>query len=284
MEELLGANFLNLPAHYIKTIMFFYNIIKCTFLLYLSVKLLRYFANKFYLKVSENFKSQERKQQFATLKTISVHALEAIIFAIYIANMLYIFGIDIRPLLATAGVLGVAVGFGAKKLVEDVITGIIILLEGQLRIGDYVDIEGMSGFVEKITLPMITVRSAETGAVYFIRCGYINSVKNYTMNYSYAFFEFDVGYEQNIEHVFNTIKNCFEKLKNEPDCASKILDDIEILGLDEFKDSSLCIKCRIKTQPKGQWIIKRKFNKIIKETFELEKIEIPFCQIVVSNK
>lgn len=284
MEELLSLEFLNLKPEYIKIITFIWNVFKCTFLLWAVIKIFRIFIKSFYDKIILKIDSQERKQQFATLKTILVHCVEGVIFAIYLMNMLYLFGIDVRPLLATAGILGVAIGFGSKRLVEDVFSGIIILLEGQIRVGDFVQIENMKGNVEKITLSMITLRDAESGAVYFIRCGYINSIKNYTMTYSYAFYEINIGYEQNIDHAFKTIKKSFEILKTNEEYNSLIEDDIEIWGLDEFKDSSLCIKCRIKTKPKGQWTIKRAFNKIIKEQFEIEKIEIPFNQIVVSNK
>ena len=284
MEEILSLDLINIRPEYIKLITFIWNIVKCTLLLVINIKLLRWFTNKIYKQVTSKISSNERVQQFGTLKEIVLHAIETVIFAVYLINMLYLFGIDVKPLLATAGILGVAIGFGSKRLVEDIFTGIIILLEGQLRIGDYVEIEGMKGTVEKITLPMITVRSDETGALCFIRCGYINSVKNFTINFAYAFFKFDIAYEQNIDHAFKTIKKAFEILKSNEEYNKLIIGDLEIWGLDEFKDSSLCIKCRIKTKPKGQWTIKRAFNKIIKERFDLENIEIPFNQIVVSNK
>ncbi len=283
MENLLKLSIFSLPEEYIKIITFGWNIIKCTLLLVVTIKLLNFFAEKFFKKIIEKLDSQERQRQLLTLKAIIYHTIQAVIFAIYIMNMLFLFGIDVRPLLATAGVMGVAVGFGAKRFVEDVISGIMILLEGQIRVGDYVEIDNMAGFVEKITLNLITVRSDKTGAVYFIRCGYVDSVKNYTMHYSYAYFPLDVAYKENLNHVFETIKKSFEILKNDNRYKRLILNDIEIFGLDEFKESSLCVKCRIKTQPKGQWTIKRAFNKIIKEQFDAENIEIPFNQLVVTN-
>lgn len=283
MEEFLNLEFFTLKPEYIKIIVFIWRIIKCTILLVITIKLLRWVLDKFYTKIVCKIESNERKQQILTLKTIICHASEFIIFAIYIMSMLFLFGIDIRPLLATAGVLGVAVGFGAKRFVEDIISGFIILIEGQIRVGDYVEVQGMTGTVEKITLPLITVRSDKTGAICFIRCGYIDTIINYTMNYSFASFAFDVAYKEDIEHVTNTIKKCFEKMIENPEYKKLIKEDIEIFGLDEFKESSLCIKCRIKTQPKGQWIIKRVFNKMIKEEFDKENIEIPFNQIVVTN-
>ena len=283
MEDLLRLDFLHLSNETIKVLMFCWNVLKCTLLFAITWQLLRFFSEKFFKQIVSKIESQERARQLLTLKSIIVHTLEVIIFAIYVMNMLFLFGIDVRPLLATAGVMGIAVGFGAKRFVEDVITGITILLEGQIRVGDYVEIHDKSGFVEKVTLNLVTLRSVK-GLVYFIRCGSIDSIVNYTMKYSYAFFAFDVAYKEDVEHVTKTIEEAFNKLLETKEYKKLVLSKtIEIWGLDEFKESSLCIKCRIKTQPKGQWTIKRAFNKIIKEMFERENIEIPFNQLVVTQ-
>ena len=286
MEELLNyinANIFQIKPEYIKISMFLWNITKCSVIFMVCLSASGFICDKLFKKIINHIDSQERQRQVATLKTLIRHTLHAIIFAIFIMNMLSIFGIDVRPLIATAGVMGVAIGFGAKRFVEDVITGLIILIEGQIRVGDFVEIQGMKGFVEKVTLNLVTVRTYETGAVNFIRCGYIDTVTNYTINYSYAFFPLDVAYKENIDHVIKTIKKAYNILLENPEYKKLVLDNIEIIGLDEFKESSLCVKCRIKTQPKGQWTIKRAFNKIIKEQFDIEKIEIPFNQIVVTN-
>ncbi len=285
MEELLNLDFFSsvlTPAR-IKVIVFIWSIIKCTFLFILSVKLLRFASDKIFSNIVVKMSSHERVAQLTTLKTIFIHALQAIIFAVYIMNMLNLFGIDVRPILATAGVMGVAIGFGAKRFVEDIITGIIIILEGQVRVGDYVEIGSVKGFVEKITLPLITVRSDTTGALCFIRSGYIDSIINHTMQYSYAFFEYDVAYKENIDHVFKTLKAAFNELISKEENKAKVIGELEIWGLDGFRESSVCVKSRIKTQPKGQWSIKREFNKIVKEKFEQENIEIPFNQLVVTQ-
>jgi len=281
--NLINLKFFEIKPEYIKIIVFIWEIFKCTFLFIVCVKLFKWFFEKFFKQIILRIDSAERQRQVLTLKTLIVHTVNGIIFAIYIMNMLFLFGIDVRPLIATAGVMGVAIGFGAKRFVEDVITGLMILIEGQIRVGDYVEIHDMKGFVEKVTLNLVTVRSAETGAIHFIRCGYIDTVTNYTMNYSYAFFPLDVAYKENIDHVFKTLKKCYQILISNEDYKKLVLSELEIYGLDEFKESSLCIKSRIKTQPKGQWTIKRAFNKIIKEQFELEGIEIPFNQLVVTN-
>lgn len=285
MEELLSLDFFSqfLKPSHIKIIVFVWNVVKCSVLFVVLIKLLHWFSTKFFEKIVSRIDSQERKAQLQTLKTIIVHALEAVILVVYVMNMLFLFGIDVRPILATAGVMGIAVGFGAKRFVEDIISGIIILIQGQVRVGDYVEVQGMKGFVEKITLPLITIRSDTTGALCFIRCGYIDSIINHTMQFSYAFFEYDVAYKEDVNHVFKTLLKCFDILVSDDQNRKKVIGNLEIWGLDAFKESSICIKCRIKTQPKGQWSIKREFNKIVKERFELENIEIPFNQLVVTN-
>ena len=286
MESLLNyisLNFFAIEPEYIKIIVFIWGVIKCTVLLLLLFKLSGFLCEKFFRQIILRLDSAERQRQVVTLKTLIKHTLHAVIIAVYSINMLFLFGIDVRPLIATAGVMGVAIGFGAKRFVEDVITGLMILIEGQIRVGDFVEIDKVKGFVERVTLNLVTVRSVETGAVNFIRCGYIDTVTNYTMNYSFASFSFDVAYKENIDHVIKTIKKAYDILIENVEYNKLVLDNIEIYGLDEFKESSLCIKCRIKTQPKGQWTIKRAFNKIVKEQFDNEKIEIPFNQIVVTN-
>ena len=272
-----------LSATQIKMIIFLWKIVKCTLLLLINVKILRFIVSKLFQNFLSRTNVQERKQQLITLKTIILHALEAVIFIIYLGNILNILGIDVRPILATAGVMGVAVGFGAKRFVEDIISGIIIIIEGQIRVGDYVEIGALQGTVEKITLPLITVRSGSTGALCYIRCGYIDTVINHTMNYSYSTFELDVAYKEDMEHVFKTLNKCFDILVSNEDNRTKVIGDLEIMGLDAFKESSVCVRARIKTQPKEQWYIKREFNRIVKERFEMENIEIPFNQLVISN-
>ena len=286
MEALLqyiNNNLFEIKPEYIKIMVFIWEICKCTALFFICFKLTDFICNKFFKQIIQRIDSAERQRQVITLKTLILHTIHGIIFVIYIINMLFLFGIDVRPLIATAGVMGVAIGFGAKRFVEDIITGLIILIEGQIRVGDYVEIQGMKGFVEKVTLNLVTIRSDSTGAVHFIRCGYIDTVINYTMRFSYAFFPIDVAYKENIDHVFKTIKKSYDILIQDEEYKKLVLDNVDIYGLDEFKESSLCIKCRIKTQPKGQWKIKRAFNKILKEQFEIEHIEIPFNQIVVTN-
>ena len=216
------------------------------------------------------------------MRLISASVADTIIFLFFGTNILQDMGIDMKPILATAGVLGIAIGFGAKRFIEDVISGLNILLTGQVRVGDVVVICGMEGTVERVTLTMLVLRSFD-GILHFIRNGLIDTISNRTRHFAYAVFNVTVAYKENIKEVIEVLKALGEDFKKDSYYKNHVLDDIEVLGLDEFLDSSILIKCRIKTTPQSQWEIKRKFNLLIKEKFDELGIEIPFPQVVVSK-
>ena len=233
-------------------------------------------------KLISKISDTETRKHYHTLRQLGLYLINAIVILFFATNILENFGINMKPLLATAGVLGVAVGFGGKKFVEDLFTGLSIILTGQLRVGDYVTVNNSTGTVEKVTLTMIVIR-AYNGDVHFMRNGQIDTVINQTKNFSYPLFRIDVAYKTNITHALEVLKDLGRELKENPDYSRFVLSDIEVCGLDSFKDSSIEILARIKTTPQEQWIIKRKFNQMIKERFEKEGIEIPFPQVVVTK-
>lgn len=185
-------------------------------------------------------------------------------------------GIDVKPFLATAGVAGLAVGFASKRFIEDLIQGLLIITSGQIRIGDYVEIAGKTGTVEKIDIKIVTLRSTD-GNVHYIRNGLIEIITNYTRDYSVALLDLGVGYNENPDRVMEILKDIFyNQLKQNPQISSKIISDIDIQGLTQFSDSSIIIRCIIKTHPKEQWAVQREFNKLILQRFKEENIEIPY--------
>lgn len=185
-------------------------------------------------------------------------------------------GVDVRPMLATAGVAGLAVGFAAKRFLEDLIVGIIIIMTGQIRMGDYVEIAGKSGTVENIDIKLVTLRDIN-GNIHYIRNGLIDIITNYSRDYSYALFDMGVSYDSDPDNVMAVLKDIFDnELKTQPQMAEKIISDIELIGLDRFEDSSIVIRVRIKTHPKQQWAVQREFNKLILKRFKEENIEIPY--------
>jgi small conductance mechanosensitive channel len=236
----------------------------------------------FFEKIVNRISDTETKKQYMTIRQLCVYLIDAILFLFFITNIFENFGIDMKPVLATAGVLGVAVGLGGKKFVEDLLTGLSIIFTGQLRVGDYVTVNNSTGFVEKITLTMIVIR-AFNGDVHYLRNGQIDTIINQTKNYSFPVFNFSVAYKTDIAHAMKVLKDAGQELRQNEVYSRFVLSDLEVLGLNEFQDSSIVIQCRIKTTPHEQWMVKRKFNQVVKEKFEKEGIEIPFPQVVVTK-
>lgn len=241
-------------------------------------KTLHLFFDKLLSKISDT----ETKKHYQTLKQLGTYIIDAIIILFFATNILGNFGIDMKPILATAGILGVAVGFGGKKFVEDLFTGLSIILTGQLRVGDYVTVNNSTGTVEKVTLTMIVIR-AFNGDVHYLRNGQIDTIVNQTKNYSFPIFNISVAYKTDVTHAMKVLRELGQELKQNPTYSKFVLSDIEVLGLNEFQDSAIVIQCRIKTTPQEQWMVKRKFNQMVKERFEKEGIEIPFPQVVVNK-
>lgn len=184
-------------------------------------------------------------------------------------------GLDMKPLLAAAGLGGLAIGFGAQNLVRDVITGFFILLENQIRVGDVVQIAGVGGLVEEVRLRTIRLRDL-SGNVHVVPNGIVDKVKNMTKVFSYYLFDIGVAYREDVDEVMAVLKEVAADLQADPEFASDILEPLEMLGVDQFADSAVVIKCRIKTEPIKQWRIGREMNRRIKKTFDAKGIEIPF--------
>jgi small conductance mechanosensitive channel len=242
-------------------------------------KTLHLFFDKIISKISD----METRKQYQTLRQLGIYLIDAIIILFFATNILENFGIDMKPILATAGVLGVAVGFGGKKFVEDLFTGLSIILSGQLRVGDYVTVNNSTGTVERVTLTMIVIR-AFNGDVHYLRNGQIDTIVNQTKNFSYPLFNISVAYKTNITHAIHVLKELGKELREDEEFSKYILSDIEVCGLNEFQDSAVVILARIKTTPQEQWLVKRKFNQMILERFNIEGIEIPFPQVVVHKE
>jgi len=189
-------------------------------------------------------------------------------------------GVEIGPILAAAGIVGFAIGFGAQNLVQDIISGFFILLEDQIRVGDVVEIAGKGGLVEKITLRMIVLRDL-AGNVHFVRNGEINIITNMTKEYSRYVFDIGVAYREDVDKVIEVIQQVDEGLRGDPEFKDDILEPIEILGLDQFANSAVIIKARTKTKPIKQWRVAREFNRRLKKKFDERNIEIPFPHVTL---
>ena len=217
----------------------------------------------------------EVEKRLNTLMGIVKKGVAIFIWTIFIMIFLKKINIDIAPLLAGAGIVGLAVGFGAQELVRDFITGFFILLENQIRTGDVAIINGTSGLVEKIELRTITLRDL-SGTVHVFQNGKINTVSNMTKGWSAIVFDIGVAYKENLDRVMEIMSEVAEDLRQDQKFKSLILEPMEIFGLDSFGDSALVVKGRIKTKPIQQWVVGREYRKRLKEAFDKHKIEIPF--------
>lgn len=189
-------------------------------------------------------------------------------------------GISIAPLLATAGVAGVAIGFGAQSLVKDYFSGFVMLMENQIRQGDVVEIAGKTGLVEEVTLRHVRLRDYE-GAVHFVPNGAIDTVTNKSRGFAFAVMDIGVAYRESLDRVYRVIEAVAGGMRADAAFALKIIEDIEIAGVEQWADSAVVIKVRLKVSPLEQWGVRREFMRRLKLAFDSEGIEIPFPQRVV---
>lgn len=246
------------------------------------IKSAAFLADRFVTAIGKRNKKadEEFRKRVETLSSIIKHviSLSCVITAFLI--ILDEIGIEIGPILAAAGILGLAVGFGAQSLVKDVIAGFFIFLEDQIRVGDVVEIAGKSGLVQKVNLKMTVLRDL-SGNVHFIPNGHIDVVTNMTKGYSMYVFEIGVSYRENVDEVMRVMVEVDESLRNDPEFGPDILQPLEMLGLDKFADSALIIKARTTTKPIKQWRTAREFNRRLKQRFDELNIEIPFPHITL---
>jgi moderate conductance mechanosensitive channel len=183
--------------------------------------------------------------------------------------------VNANALLAGAGVVGLAIGFGAQTLVKDLITGLFILVGDTVRVGDVVDLSGKAGVVEAISMRTITLRDYN-GNVHTIPYSSIDVVTNMTKDFSFYVFDVNVAYKEDVDRVVEVLREIDSKLRREWPYRRLILEPLEIAGVDAFRDSAVLVKARIKVRPGEQWKVGREFNRRIKRRFEEAGIEIPF--------
>jgi len=217
----------------------------------------------------------ELEKRASTIGGVFRKTLSAVIWVIAIIMSLREAGFDIAPILAGAGVVGLAVGFGAQNLVRDVISGVFLLLEDQIRVNDVAVINGTGGLVEQINLRTTVLRGLD-GTVYVFPNGTITSLANMTHGFSYYLFDIGVAYKEDTDRVIEVLKQIANGVMQEEPYKTYILEPLEVLGVDKFADSAVIIKVRIKTMPIQQWVVGREMNRRIKKEFDRLGIEIPF--------
>jgi len=210
-----------------------------------------------------------------------IHSLiKVVLWTIFIMMILQKLSINIAPILASAGIIGLAVGFGAQELVRDYISGFFIILENQIRTNDVAIINGTGGLVEKIELRTTTLRDL-AGVVHIFQNGKISSISNMTKDWSAIVLDIGVAYKEDPQSVMAVMKQVGDDMQKDPDFQDMIIEPIEIFGVDQFGDSAVVIKARIKTKPIQQWNVGREYRKRLKVEFDKNNIEIPFPHTTV---
>jgi small-conductance mechanosensitive channel len=220
------------------------------------------------------------KKREDTLIRIFNGALRVLIITLTILMVLQEIGVKIAPILAGAGIVGLAFGFGGQYLIKDLISGLFIILENQYRIGDVVNIDATGGLVEDISLRMTTLRDLD-GTVHHIPHGTITKVSNLSKKFARVNLDIGVSYSTNLEHVIGVINRTGKELAEDPAFRDSIISPPQFLRVNEFADSSVVVKILGDTLPLKQWEIAGEFRKRIKIAFDKEGIEIPFPQRVI---
>jgi small conductance mechanosensitive channel len=185
--------------------------------------------------------------------------------------------IDIGPILAGAGILGLAVSFGAQSLVKDVISGFFILFENQFGIGDVIEVAGKTGLVEKMTLRVVQLRDAE-GVMHVVPNGEIKVVSNKTRGWARAVVDVGVPYHENVDRAIEVLRDEAAQFSTDKAWGAQLDGPVEVLGVESLSDSAVVLRTVIRTQPGSQWNVAREFRRRIKNRFDRESLEIPYPQ------
>lgn len=215
-----------------------------------------------------------------TLLTIFRNALAITLIVMTLMIVLAEIGINIGPLIAGAGVLGLAIGFGAQKLVQDIITGVFIQLENAINTGEVVTAGGITGTAERLTIRSLGIRDL-SGTYHVIPFSSVDTVSNYMRGFGYHVGEYGVAYREDIDEVIVRLREAFAELIADPDQKAQILEDLEVHGVTALADSSVNIRVRIKTMPGSQWSVGRAYNRLVKYHLDAAGIEIPFPHLTM---
>ena len=221
--------------------------------------------------------SERREQRAATIGSVLRSLVTLVVFGVAFAMSLSEVGFDLAPVIASAGIVGVAVGFGAQNLVRDFLSGIFMILEDQYGVGDVIDAGEASGVVEAVALRTTRLRDVN-GTVWHIRNGEILRVGNMSQGWSRALLDVPVAYGSDLEHVKAVIKAAAEEVWHDAELGGKVLEEPEVWGLERMDPDGLVVRLVVKTAPLEQWVVGRALRQRIKEAFDREGVEIPFPQ------
>jgi small conductance mechanosensitive channel len=226
------------------------------------------------------FDAAERVKRARTLSRLIRNGLTVAVVTIALLMVLRELNVDIMPVLTGAGIVGLAVGFGAQTLVKDLISGFFLILENQVRVGDVATINGTGGLVEAINLRTILLRDVE-GVVHVFPNGSIQTLANRTKDFSYAVLDVPASLKEDADAVMAVLLDVGKELKADTRFGVNVLEPLEVLGVDAFDEARIVIKIRVKTVPLKQWEIGRELRRRIKKAFEARGIEVPSQRVSI---
>ncbi|MGE0042131.1 MAG: mechanosensitive ion channel family protein [Vicinamibacterales bacterium] len=222
----------------------------------------------------------ERQRRAATVTGLLRGGLAAMVWAISVLIILRELDIDITPVLTGAGILGLAVGFGAQTLVRDFISGFFMIVEDQVRVGDVAQVNGVGGAVEQINLRTIVLRDLQ-GTVHVFPNGSVTTLANLTKEFSFYVIDMGVDYAEDTDRVAAALIDVVEEMRRDPKYGPSILEPLEVMGVDAFADSQVTLKVRLKCIPLKQWEVGRELRRRIKKELDRRGISIPFPQLTM---
>ncbi|MBP6250443.1 MAG: mechanosensitive ion channel family protein [Leptothrix sp. (in: Bacteria)] len=232
------------------------------------------------IRIASRFDDREAVKRAETLGRVARYIVAVVVNLV--AGMLVLgeLGVSLAPILGAAGVAGLAVGFGAQSLVKDFFTGFFLLLENQIRQGDVVKLGEHSGLVEEVTLRYVQLRDYE-GHVHIVPNGMITSVINMSRGHAQAVMDVGVSYTTDLDRAMAVMHEVARQMREDPAHCGRILDDLEMAGVERWDDSAVVLRARLRVAPLEQWTVRREYLKRLKLAFDRAGIEIPFPQLTV---
>ncbi len=247
---------------------------------WIAVVILHRMIRTFRQRIALRLDQREQVKRAETIGRVFRYLVTVIVTLIASVSILSEFGVSIAPILGAAGVVGLAIGFGAQSLVKDYFTGFFLLLENQLTTGDVVEVGDRAGLVEDVTLRYVRLRDYD-GNVHFIPNNLITTVKNMSRGFAQAVIDVGVAYRENTDEAFEAMRAVGRQMREDAGFGPKILDDLEIAGVERWDDSAVVLRCRFRVAPLEQWGVRREFLRRLKKEFDARGIEIPFPHVTL---
>lgn len=232
------------------------------------------------IRIAARLQGEGAATRAETIGRVIRYLVALVVGALALMMVLAEIGISLAPILGAAGVVGLAVGFGAQSLVKDYFTGFFILFEDQIRTGDVVKVADIGGLVEDITLRHVRLRDYD-GTVHFIPNSLITTVSNMSRGHAQSVCDIGVAYRENLDEVYTVMRETAAALRADAAYAPRILAPLELAGVERWDDSAVVVRCRFKVVPLAQWDVRREFLKRLKQAFDERGIEIPYPHVTV---